>query len=54
MSQLVKMKRQGNFKDFKRFEAFKELVEQKKALYSLLLMFATHNTQNFSLMMSYY
>jgi hypothetical protein len=33
MSQLVKTKRQANFKDFKRFGAFKELVEQK-ALYS--------------------
>jgi hypothetical protein len=30
MSQLVKTKRQTNFKDFKRFGAFnKELVEQK-------------------------
>jgi hypothetical protein len=34
MSQLVKMKRQANFKDFKRFGAFKGLVEQKKTLYS--------------------
>jgi hypothetical protein len=30
MSQLVKTKRQANFKGFKRFGAFKELVEQKK------------------------
>jgi hypothetical protein len=30
MSQLVKTKRQANFKDFKRFRAFKGLVEQKK------------------------
>jgi hypothetical protein len=30
MSQLVKTKRQANFKDFKRFGAFKGLVEQKK------------------------
>jgi hypothetical protein len=30
MSQLVKTKRQANFKDFKRFGAFKKLVEQKK------------------------
>jgi hypothetical protein len=30
MSQLVKTKRQANFKDFKRIEAFKGLVEQKK------------------------
>jgi hypothetical protein len=29
MSQLVKTKRQANFKDFKRFRAFKGLVEQK-------------------------
>jgi hypothetical protein len=29
MSQLVKMKRQANFKDFKRFGAFKGLVEEK-------------------------
>jgi hypothetical protein len=34
MSQLVKMKRQDNFKDFKRFGVFKGLVEQKKTLYS--------------------
>jgi hypothetical protein len=34
MSQLVKTKRQANFKDFKRFGAFKKLVEQKKTLYS--------------------
>jgi hypothetical protein len=34
MSQLVKTKRQANFKDFTRFGAFKGLVEQKKTLYS--------------------
>jgi hypothetical protein len=35
MSQLVKTKRQANFKGFKRFGAFKGLVEQKKrSLYS--------------------
>jgi hypothetical protein len=34
MSQLVKTKRQAHFKDFKRFRAFKGLVEQKKTLYS--------------------
>jgi hypothetical protein len=33
MSPLVKTKRQANFKDFKRFGAFKGLVE-KKTLYS--------------------
>jgi hypothetical protein len=31
MSQLVKTKHQANFKDFKRFGAFKGFVEQKKA-----------------------
>jgi hypothetical protein len=30
MSLLVKTKRQADFKDFKRFGAFKGLVEQKK------------------------
>jgi hypothetical protein len=30
MSQLVKTKRQANFIDFKRFGAFKGLIEQKK------------------------
>jgi hypothetical protein len=34
MSQLVKTKRQGNFKDFKLFGAFKKLGKQKKTLYS--------------------
>jgi hypothetical protein len=36
MSQLVKTKRQANFEDFKRFGAFKGVVEQKKkkTLYS--------------------
>jgi hypothetical protein len=37
MSQLVKTKRQANFKDFKQFGTFKELVEQKKTLYSTRL-----------------
>jgi hypothetical protein len=38
MSQLVKTKYQANFKDFKRFGAFKRLVEQKKnTLYSTRL-----------------
>jgi hypothetical protein len=32
MSQLAKTKRQANFKDFKRFEAFKGLVGQKKRI----------------------
>jgi hypothetical protein len=34
MSQLVKTKRQANFKDFKRFGAFKELVEQKNVVFN--------------------
>jgi hypothetical protein len=47
MSQLVKAKRQANFKDFKRFGAFKGLVKQKKTLYSTRLcvnwaLFDTH------------
>jgi hypothetical protein len=42
MSQLVKMKRQANFKDFKRFGVFKRLVEQKKTLYS------THSCVNWA------
>jgi hypothetical protein len=37
MSQLVKMKRQANFKDFKRFGAFKELVEQKNVVFNSFL-----------------
>jgi hypothetical protein len=32
MSQLVKTKRQPNFKDFKRFGAFKGFVEQKNVV----------------------
>jgi hypothetical protein len=34
MSQLVKMKRQANFKDFKQFGAFKGLVEQKNLVFN--------------------
>jgi hypothetical protein len=37
MSEVVKTKRQANFKDFKRFGAFKEIVEQK-ILYSTRLL----------------
>jgi hypothetical protein len=33
MSQLVKTKRQANFKDIKRFGAFKGLVEQKNVVH---------------------
>jgi hypothetical protein len=34
MSQLVKTKRQANFKDFMRFGAFKGLVEQKNIVFN--------------------
>jgi hypothetical protein len=34
MSQFVKTKRQANFKDFKRFGAFKGLVEQKNVVFN--------------------
>jgi hypothetical protein len=34
MAQLVKTKRQANFKDFKRFRAFKGLVEQKNVVFN--------------------
>jgi hypothetical protein len=37
MSQLVKTKRQANFKDFKRFGAFKGLVEQKNVVFHLFV-----------------
>jgi hypothetical protein len=36
MSELVKTKRQANFKDFQRFVAFKGLVEQKKRCIQLV------------------
>jgi hypothetical protein len=36
MSQLVKTKRQANFTGFKRFGAFKGLVEQKKSCIQLV------------------
>jgi hypothetical protein len=34
MSPVVKTKRQANFKDFKRFGAFKGLVEQKNVVFN--------------------
>jgi hypothetical protein len=34
MSQLVKTRRQANFKGFKRFGAFKGLVEQKNVVFN--------------------
>jgi hypothetical protein len=39
MSQLVKTKRQANFKGFKRFGAFKGLVEQKKPCIQLVRVY---------------
>jgi hypothetical protein len=44
MSQLVKTKRQTNFKDFKRFGAFKGLVEQKKRCIQLVRVCAFFST----------
>jgi hypothetical protein len=37
MSQLVKTKRQANFKDFKRFGAFKGLVEPNNVVFNLFV-----------------
>jgi hypothetical protein len=37
MSQLVKMKRQANFKDFKQFGAFNGLAEQKNVVFNSFL-----------------
>jgi hypothetical protein len=37
MSPLVKMKRQATFKDFRRFGAFKGLVEQKNVVFNSFL-----------------
>jgi hypothetical protein len=37
MSQLQKTKRQANLKDFKRFGAFKGLVEQKNVVFNSFL-----------------
>jgi hypothetical protein len=48
MSQLVKWKRQANFEDFKRFEAFKALVEQKNVVFNSFVcqlgFFGTHGS----------
>jgi hypothetical protein len=41
MSQLVKNKRQANFKDFKRFGALKGLVEQKNVVFNYYLQSLT-------------
>jgi hypothetical protein len=45
MSQLVKTKRQPNFKDFKRFGAFKGLVEQKRCIQLVFLALVGHSCQ---------
>jgi hypothetical protein len=52
MSQLVKTKRHANFKILKILSDLESLrgSSNKKTLYSLLLIFATHNTQNCSIM----
>jgi hypothetical protein len=43
MSQLVKTKRQANFKDFKRFGVFKGLVEQKNVVFVCKLALFYHS-----------
>jgi hypothetical protein len=45
MSRLVKKKRQANFKDFKRFGAFKELVEQKNVFNSFVCQLGFFGTR---------
>jgi hypothetical protein len=45
MSQLVKTKRQANFKDFKRFGAFKGLVEQKNVVFNSFVCKLAHSCQ---------
>jgi hypothetical protein len=42
MSQLVKTKRQANFKGFKRFGAFKGLVEQKARVSRRIVLMEQH------------
>jgi hypothetical protein len=37
MSQLVKTKRQANFKEFKRFGAFKGLFDQKNVVFNFFV-----------------
>jgi hypothetical protein len=52
MSQLVKTKPQGNFKDFNRFGAFKVLVEQKNVFNSFVCklgFFGTSGSVSFAL-----
>jgi hypothetical protein len=43
MSQLVKTKRQANVKDFKQFEAFKGLVEQKNVVFNAFVCKLAHS-----------
>jgi hypothetical protein len=45
MSQLVKTKRQANFKGFKRFGAFKGLVEQKNVFNSFVCKLGLFGTR---------
>jgi hypothetical protein len=45
MSQLVKKKRQANLKDFKRFGAFKGLVEQKNLFNSFVCKLSSFGTR---------
>jgi hypothetical protein len=67
MSQLVKTKRQANFKDFKRFGAFKGLVEHKNVFNSFVCKLVTsekkrpnlhtnslNNTNNSNLLYEFY
>jgi hypothetical protein len=51
MSPLVKTKCQANFKDFKRFGAFKELVEQKNVINSLVCQLGFFGTRDPNLKM---
>jgi hypothetical protein len=45
MSQLVKTKRQANFKDFKRLGAFKGFVEQKNIVFNSFVCKLAHSCQ---------
>jgi hypothetical protein len=45
MSQLVKTKRQANFKGFKRFGAFKGIVEQKNVVFNSFVCKLAHSCQ---------
>jgi hypothetical protein len=45
MSQLVKTKRQANFKNFKRFGVFKTLVEQKNVVFNSFVCKLAHSCQ---------